>query len=413
MVGVRGWCLGRWRWACGAVQSFGEKAKDVGSAAWRRSSAAWVKVKQWVAEWWARRNPPAMIVLAITLLAVFVLAMEWCLIGGKTILALDAFDLIGEPEKKVEAYGKLLPAIGLLAAAPVGVAGVALAFWRSWNQHRDGMTAIRKLDAEVFAKAVEQLGHDKSSIRMGAVLALEALGKSTPRFLSQAIELLCAYVREMRPVSPIAPTDETAENVPTPPLPTDIQLILDIIKRLKREDTGNRIKVDLSGTNLRMANFRMADLSRADLSRADLSGADLLRATMTSADLTETNLSGADLLGATVDRADLTGANLAGVMLNQINLAEATLRNADLRNADLTRGNLTNADLSGANLAEAFLSATNFTSANLTDANFTDANAITPNFTDTIFENTTLPDGTVWTGKGPPPGFPPAPVTNA
>ncbi len=224
MVGVRGWCLGRWRRARGAVQSFGKKAKADGTAARRRASAAWRAVKEW-----ARNDPPS----AIAVLFAVVLALELLLLGGKTGAALAAFDAITDDEKKVEAFGKLISAIGLLAAAPVGVTGVALAFWRSWSQHRDGLTAIRKLDAEAyakaaeaFAKAVEQLGHDKSSIRMGAALALEALGKSTPRFLSQTIEILCAYVRETRPVSPTAPMGEVMAKGPVPPPPTDIQLIL-------------------------------------------------------------------------------------------------------------------------------------------------------------------------------------------
>jgi hypothetical protein len=344
MVGVRGWCLGRWRRARGAVQSLGNQAEDVGAAARHYAWAPWRAAKEW-----ARSNPPSVIALAITLLAIAVLVVEWWLIGGKTILALDAFDLIGEPEKKVEAYGKLLPAMGLLAATPVGVAGVALAFWRSWNQHRDGLTAIRKLDAEAFAKAVEQLGHDKSSIRMGAVLALEALGKSTPRLLSQAIEILCFYVRETQPASAIRPITQTSDSSRFPPFPTDMQLILDIVARLKREDQESRIRIDLSHTDLRNANLSGANLSRAGLWGANLS----------TANLADANLRKASLGGANLSYADLNGASLKNAYLNWVNL-----RGAEIAGTDLT---------------------------------------------DTIFENTTLPDGRVWTGQGPPP----APVTNA
>ncbi|WP_298379081.1 pentapeptide repeat-containing protein [Azospirillum sp.] len=324
-----------------------------------------------------------------------VLVLELLLLGGKTGAALTSFDAIADHDKKVEAFGKLISAIGLLAAAPVGVAGVALAFWRSWNQHRDGLTAIRKLDAETyakaaeaFAKAVEQLGSDKSSIRMGAVLALEALGKSTPRLLSQTIEILCAYVREPRPVSPTPPTDETGKTAPVPPLPTDIQLILDIVNRLKGEDTDNRIRVDLSS-----ADIRRADLRNANLFNADLSGADLTKASLFEVNLRNANLFNAKLTGARLFYAKLTEASLSWA-----DLSWADLLLADLSRADLGGANLTNADLSGANLTNADLSR-----ANLTDANLTD----------TIFKDTILPDGSIWTGKGPPPDPAPTPVTNA
>lgn len=377
MVGVRGWCLGRWRRARAVVESLGEQAKAAGSTAKRRSSAAWPAVKEWTCS-----NPPS----AIAALFAVTLALEFLLLGGKTGAALTAFDAITDDEKKVEAFGKLISAIGLLAAAPVGVAGVALAFWRSWNQHRDGLTAIRKLDAEAyakaaeaFAKAVEQLGHDKSSIRMGAVLALEALGTSTPRLLSQAIEVLCFYVRETQPVSAIRRMVQTPESSPFPPFPTDIQLILDIVNRLKREDKDNRIKIDLSRVDLRNANLIGANLSGADLWGANLSWAHLNGANLRTTNLARATLSWADLPMTSLHEADLYGAILKG----------ADLREADLRKADLDEANLWRADL---------------TEANLKDAKIADAN-----LTDTIFENTILPDGTVWTGEGPPLGFPPTP----
>lgn len=368
MVGVRGWCLGRWRRACGAVQSLGKQVKE-----------------------WARNDPPS----AIAALFAVTLTLELLLLGGKTGAALAAFDAITDDEKKVEAFGKLISAIGLLAAAPVGVAGVAMAFWRSWNQHRDGLTAIRKLDAEAyakaaeaFAKAVEQLGHDKSSIRMGAVLALEALGKSTPRLLSQAIEVLCFYVRETQPVSAIRPMVQTPESLPFPPFPTDIQLILDIVNRLKREDKDNRIKIDLSRVDLRNAN----------LSGANLNGANLWAA----------NLSWANLNGANLRTTDLTGASLIDAILSGSDLSEANLMQANLMRADLMRADLRRTNLSGANLRQANLNEAKLREANLIGTNLTDTI-----FTDTIFKDTPLPDGRVWTGKGPPPAPNPAPVTNA
>ncbi len=341
--------------------------------------------------------------VAILLLEVIVLLLGpvlwavggWDLIGDKTRLALDAFDAISEPDKKIEAYGKLVSTIGLLAAAPIGMIGVGLAFWRTWNQHRDGTTAIRKLDAEAyakaaeaFAKAVEQLSHKEPYIRTGAVLALEAVGKSTPRLLSQAIEVLCFYVRETQPVSAIRPMVQTPESSPYPPFPTDIQLILDIVNRLKRGDKDNQIKIDLSHVDLRGASLSGANLSGADLRRANLSWAKLNGANLRATNLLDATLNWADLQMTNLHEAYLCGASLKGG-----HLREATLKGADLRGANLWRADLTEADLKDAKIA---------------DAEFADAN-----LTDTIFQDTTLPDGRVWTGEGPPPDLAPSPVTNA
>ncbi|WP_238474864.1 pentapeptide repeat-containing protein [Azospirillum cavernae] len=323
---------------------------------------------------WGRNHPAATVALVILVVVAALLGPGlwfiggWDLIGANTSLALKAFKTIQEPDKQVEAYGKLVAAIGLLAAGPVGLIGVALAFWRSWNQHRDGMTAARKLDAEAFAKAVEQLGHDTSSIRMGAALALEALGKSAPRLLSQSIEILCAYVREIHPALPSVETDGTTAPPPTTPFPTDIKLILDVICRLKEQRSAKKIMVDLSRT----------DLGKANLSWANLSGANLSGANLSEASLSEANLSEAFLIRANLSRAFLGEANLSGAALNGTNLSGAKLRKANLSGAYLSGADLSEADLSKANLSEASL-------------------------TNTTFKDTILPDGRKWTGTGLPP----------
>ena len=71
----------------------------------------------------------------------------------------------------------------------------------------------------------------------------------------------------------------------------------------------------------------------------------------------------------------------------------ANLANADLALAKLDGANLTGANLAGANLAEAVLGNVDLTGANLTGA------TIAPwhHFPGTIYNSTTLPDGTVKT----------------
>lgn len=291
---------------------------------------------------WFRARPTASVALAVLGVIAMLLGPVlwgvggWALIGDTTRRALAAFHKLGEegrPAETVEAYGKLVSAMGLLAAAPVGLLGVGLAFWRTWNQHRDGVLAARKLDAESFAKAVEQLGSGEISVRLGAALALEALGKASPRLLSQTIEILCAYIREKRPLPDAEREEEGTVPPRLPRLPTDIQLIVEIISRLKACDRLNRITVDLRDTNLSGANLRRADLRGANLSGADLCGA---------------NLGGADLSGADLSGADLRDAKLIWADLIMANLKGASLIRASLWLADLTDADLSGADLSGA-----------------------------------------------------------------
>ena len=92
-------------------------------------------------------------------------------------------------------------------------------------------------------------------------------------------------------------------------------------------------------------------------------------------------------------KASLAKSNLVAADLRGADLRGANLANADLALAKLDGANLTGANLTGANLAEAVLGNVNLTDANLTGA------TIAPwhHFPETIYNSTTLPDGTVKT----------------
>jgi uncharacterized protein YjbI with pentapeptide repeats len=301
----------------------------------------------------------------------FLFAWSW-FVGGWWLLsegprqALTAYNNIPDKDK-VEAFGKLATALGLLVAAPFALLGVGLAFWRTWNQHRDSELAARKLeieslakqadselaarklDAEAFAKAVEQLGHAEIAIRMGAVLALQNLAEASPRrLLGQTLEIFCAYVREKRPRT------EEADAQAAVPLPTDIKLTLQVISRLNRRNTDGKIPVDLSSTDLR----------GADLSEAHLRKIKLINSNLTLASFWEANL----------QESLLWNSEMGGGVLGNANLQDAELGMANLQNAFLGKANLQGTDLKQANLQGAFLVGANMEGANLSGANLQGAN---------------------------------------
>lgn len=85
-----------------------------------------------------------------------------------------------------------------------GFVGLWIAWWRGRAHNRQAITqseqtliAQRAHTTEVFKDAVEQLGHDKFEVRLGAVFTLKRIAKDYPdEFDSPVIELLTAYVRE-------------------------------------------------------------------------------------------------------------------------------------------------------------------------------------------------------------------------
>ncbi|MEJ2857973.1 MULTISPECIES: pentapeptide repeat-containing protein [unclassified Saccharothrix] len=85
-----------------------------------------------------------------------------------------------------------------------GLAGGAIvALYALWLNDRRRRTeeARHELESdkagdERFAKSVEMLGNDADQVRVGAMHALAALARSTPRYKQTVLDVLCAYLRQ-------------------------------------------------------------------------------------------------------------------------------------------------------------------------------------------------------------------------
>ena len=239
---------------------------------------------------------------------------------------------------------------------------------------------------ERFKNAIEHLGSDSESIRMGGIYGLYHVARESREYADTVLKIICVHVKSIMAASEYVKKEEPSN---------EIAAILDIlfpidfsdgeqddrlfarveisnwhlhgadfIYRNMRDVMGTR--VNLSSANLwraRLSNvlFSMTDLSEADLSEADLSGADL---------------SGADLSAANLSKANLSGANLEEANLEEANLSKADLSKANLDRADLSKANLDKADLSRANLGDADLSKTNLSTAIVTIGQLLEAHTL-------------------------------------
>ena len=245
--------------------------------------------------------------------------------------------------------------------------------------------------ADLYGKAIEQLGSDKLDVRIGGIYALERIARDSPRDQPTVVEVLSAFVREHSHEQWPAPVEGSQQAGAARSTRPDVQAALTVVGRRDAEHDIRPIdftSAELGGANLNDANLngaslRGADLNRADLTRANLSYAQLNHADLTGAHLDRANLNDADLSGAHLDRAVITGArldraDLTGAILTDTDLTNAHLDRANLTGAHLTRANLTNAilygaDLSDANLTGAILYGADLIGANLTSADLTSA----------------------------------------
>ncbi len=199
------------------------------------------------------------------------------------------------------ARGRLLTlGAGLVALVAVGFTA------RTYRLSREGQVTDR------YTKAIEQLGSDKTDVRIGAIYALERIASDSARDHPVVMEVLSAFVRE-----------HAREEWPGPEglIWPDVQAALTVIGR--RDQKRDIRPIDLTA----------AILHYADLAEAKLAGAVLFCT---------------DFTGAALHEAILTDANLDGALLNSAVLSNANLTRADLAGAHLDGANLTGADLDDA-----------------------------------------------------------------
>jgi hypothetical protein len=181
-----------------------------------------------------------------------------------------------------------------------------------WQRHTHDLTEQGQV-TDRYTKAVEQLGSDKLSVRIGGIYALERVARDSAIDHPTVMEVLTAFIRE-GPKEPSDPGDVLE-------IPADVQAAVTVVAR--RDAKRDKPQIDLTGANLRNAQLASATLAGTDLRNAQLEGATLASANLFHADLRQADLTGADLTSATLTHADLRSTG-------------ATLPSANLRGADLT-----------------------------------------------------------------------------
>jgi len=207
---------------------------------------------------------------------------------------------------------------------------------------RQAELAFESQVTERFTKAVEQLGHNKRAVRLGAIYALERIAKDSARDRDTIVETLAAYIRELAPWTPpsdeaLSRADDDIENEylrprylgealeGIPRLAIDIEAALKVICRLLPSGDPMREKIDLSQTDL-----TRLDASHLNLSYMNFIDVNLYGASFKYANLNHTQLQRSVLSWATLLNADLQWANLTLASLYETNLNGAWLSGTSL-----------------------------------------------------------------------------------
>ena len=197
---------------------------------------------------------------------------------------------------------------------------------------------------ERLKNAIEHLGHDNASVRLGGAYELFHLAEDTAedkKDLRQTVlDILCAHIRRT--------TGEDGYRRKYQSKPSEeIQSLLTLLF-VQEHEIFKGCNINLQGSWLNGVELRGARLEGAILTKAYLQGAHLL----------EAQLNGARLEMARLQKADLTRAHLQGVVLVKAHLQGAILSNARLQGSILDEARLHGALLIDSRIQETGLNGT-------------------------------------------------------
>ncbi len=229
---------------------------------------------------------------------------------------------------------------------------------------------------ERLKNAIEHLGHEAVSVRLGGAYELFHLARDT--YLAQntedlrqtVLDILCAHIRQ---TTGKIGYQEAFLSKPS----EEIQSLLTLLF-VQEHKVFEGLHINLQGSWLNGANLRKAYLEKAILIGTHLQGAYLIGVHLHEANLFRTHLSGArldmaHLCEANLLEAHLHGAILAGARLYGANLIRAHLQRTSLRMARLYGADLNEARLHGASLYKAHLQGANLNEVHLQEVNLSSA----------------------------------------
>ena len=193
--------------------------------------------------------------------------------------------------------------------------------------------------------AIEHLGHEKDSVRLGGAYELFHLAEDTEDLRQTVLDILCSHIRRTTSEDGYR---ETYKSKPS----EEVQSLLTLLF-VQEHEVFKGCHINLQGSYLNGADLSMACLKGAVLTEAHMQGV---------------SLDGAYLQWARLDRAHMQGASLILARLQEASLEDAHLQGVSLTEAFLQGASLTGAHLQGALLDEAFLQGALLTKAQLQGA---------------------------------------------
>ena len=237
----------------------------------------------------------------------------------------------------------------ILGFCIAGIVSIWLAL--AANKRANAMDATAKNTEEGqrqerLKNAIEHLGHERDSVRMGGAYELFHLAKDTEKLRQTVMDILCAHIRQTTTGQTTRGKDYQAEHKTKPS--EEIQSLLTLLFR-EEHNVFEDCSINLQGSYLNGANLSQARLKKAILIETQLQEADLSKAQLQRVIFRGVKLEGAKLWGAQMNDDFLMEAVSQGAKLSPKQEEEAhsieQLQETDHREAEF-QAQLREADLS-------------------------------------------------------------------
>ena len=187
---------------------------------------------------------------------------------------------------------------------------------------------------ERLRTAIEHLGSQNMSIRLGARYELLGLAEDTEELRKVVLDKLCAYIRE---TTKDPQYRQSYQKVPSNEIQDLTRLLF-----IQNHETFKGLRIDLEGSWLNGVNLHQAKLTKVNLQNAVLQGAVLARAQMQGA-----FLAGAHLDGVIAESTILHGSLLLGTKLRGANVKDAQMQGSILSGTDFDKASLSRTNFMG------------------------------------------------------------------
>lgn len=216
-----------------------------------------------------------------------------------------------------------------------GTTAAFIATWRAWVADKQTKINEQGQITDRFTHAVEQLGDKNIYIRIGAIHALERIGRDSEDDLLAVLRLLASFVRDKSPVKQVY-----GRPIPTGPASLEARESMKVIGRLSiickellRTEKGISLSdaylasLSLKGYfpsfDFSQSNFYCGCFQDSELEKANFSFSKLLICRFKSCNLRHAEFICANLYDATFDCVDMDGAKLANADCNKTDFSGA------------------------------------------------------------------------------------------